>query len=99
MKKFFVCVFCEYEIHYCCDFSYLDEFGDICSDKVDKVFTCDGSHLMETIIRLISDNLCISFSYDDDTLFIEHFNPDNGIGADFTFTIKEVIKEKLKNGS
>lgn len=92
MKKNFVCVFLDYEIHYHCDYSYLDEYGDICSDKVDKVYTCDGSRLMESIIRLISDRLCISFSYDNNTLFIEHFNPDYGTSADYTITINEVVK-------
>lgn len=91
MKKNFVCVFYSYEVHYCCDFSYLDECGDFVSDKVDEVYTCDGGRLTETIIRLISDNLLISFAYDNDTLFVEHFDPNNGTGADYVITIKEVV--------
>ena len=47
---------------------------------------------METIIRLLSDNLFISFAYDNDTLFVEHFNSDNGTGAVYNITIKEVVK-------
>ena len=93
MKKNFVCVFCSYEIHYHCDFSYLDEYGDICSDKVDKVYTCEGGRLIETIISLISDNLLISFAYNNDTLFVEHFDPLNGTGADYTITINEAVKK------
>lgn len=92
MKKNFVCVFFSYEVHYRCNFSYLDECGDFVSDKVDKIYRCDGGRLMEDIIRLISDDLLISFAYDNDTLFVEHFNPDYGTGADYEITIKEVVK-------
>lgn len=87
-----VCVFCSYEIHFHCDYSYLDEYGDICSDKVDKVYTCEGGRLMKTIIRLISDNLLISFSYDNDTLFVEYFDPNYGTGANYMITINKVVK-------
>lgn len=91
MKKNFVCVFFSYEVHYRCNFSYLDECGDFVSDKVDEVYTFDGGCLMNTIIRLLSDNLLISFAYDNDTLFVEHFDPNNGTGADYEITIKEVV--------
>ena len=94
MKKFFVCVFFEYKVNYHCDYSYLAEYGDICSDKVDKVYTCDGSHLMQTIISLLSNKLLISFACNGDTFYIEHFNPDYGTGANFTIMIEKVIEEK-----
>lgn len=88
MKKF-ICVFGSYEVHYHCSYSSLDEEGDFCSDKIDEVYNCDGGHLMETIIRLLSDKLLISFSYDNGTLFVEHFNPDNGTGAVYEITINK----------
>ena len=47
---------------------------------------------MEIITRLIADCFLVSFSYDNGTLFVEHFNPDNGTGAVYEITIKEVVK-------
>ena len=47
---------------------------------------------MKTIIRLISDNLLISFSYDNDTLFVEYFDPNYGTGANYMITINKVVK-------
>lgn len=90
--KNFISVFGSYKVDYHCFFSYLDETGDFCYDNIDKVYSCDGVHLMETIIRLLSDNLLISFAYNNDILFVDHFNPDNGTGAVYNITIKEVVK-------
>lgn len=92
MKINFVNVFCSYEVHYVCHSCYRDEYGDFVSDNSDEVYTCSGERLMNTIIGLISDVFLCSFYYDNGTLFIEHFNPDNGTGADYVITIKEVVK-------
>lgn len=92
MKIDFVNVFSFYEVHYVCHSCYLDEFGDFVSDNSDEVYSCDGGRLMKIITCLIADCFLVDFSYDNGTLFVEHFNPDNGTGADYKITIKEVVK-------
>lgn len=89
MDKFSVCIFGDYNVHYICNYSYLDEEGDFFFDNIDKYYDCKGSDLLELIIRLISDRLFISFFCDSNSFFIEHFNPNDGTGADFTILIKK----------
>ena len=92
MKINFVNVFSFYEVHSVCRSCYLDEFGDFVSDNSDEVYTCDGGRLMEIITRFFADSFLVDFSYDNGTLFVERFNPDNGTGAVYNITIKEVVK-------
>lgn len=97
-----ISVYENYVVHYTCDYSYLDEEGDFAYDKVDKEFTYSGSSLLSLISGLLSDRHCISFRFRCGSLYVEHFNVDNGIFADYVLEY-EVYKseefKKHKNGS
>lgn len=93
MKKyFFVNVFSNYDVHYVCNSTVLDEDYDFVNEHFEEFYTWSGYCLINQVASLISDKSCISFYFCDDTLFVEFSNPDNGTGAYYVITIKEVKK-------
>ena len=89
MKKFSVDLSNDYEVHYVCNSTVLDEDYDFVNENFEELYFWSGYCLINQIVSLISDSSCISFCFAGDTLFVEHFNPDNGTGSDYTITIKK----------
>lgn len=88
-NTFSLCSFGSYEIEYTCIYSYLDEYGDFSDGKDEKHYSADGGQFMESIAKLMLDKDCISFDISENEIYIEHFNPHNGTGADYLFKIKK----------
>ncbi len=76
-----ISVYENYVVHYTCDYSYLDEEGDFAYDKVEKTFEFSGSSLFSLISSLLYDSFCVSFYFSAGSLYVEHFNVDNGTSA------------------
>lgn len=100
MNNFDINIYSSYKVDYFCNYSYIDEYGDICTDgKIEKKnIYYNGDILLNNIIDKIKDVYFISFSFNNNIIFINHFNPNNGTGSDIKFIIKKLsLEEESKN--
>lgn len=94
MNIFSICIFGNYNVNYLCKYSFLDEEGDFAFNEIKKSNqNVDGCTLMKRFLELLSNRDLILFSFSNNSLYIEHFNPHDGTGADYTITLEKVKEE------
>lgn len=87
-----ILVFNKYHLKYKCNYSYLDEYGDMKLGTTDYEGIVDGSDLIKTIVRLLDDDEFTDIDIKDNVIHIEQFNPMTGETADFTIECEEQEK-------
>lgn len=95
-----ICVFEKYQVKYTNHYSFISDYNDCdpngpiyTKDKYEFNKKLDGDSLIDIITKELQDSLTIDVNFQDNFIFIEKFNPDNG--TDSNIEIKfDLIKEK-----
>ena len=87
-------VFTKYKVKYTCKYSYINEDGDFRDDEAAWEHVLDGWSLIEHIIRLMNDVDFMRILATDKMIYIEHFNPNTGEPADYTYEFEETDEDE-----
>ena len=89
-KKPFLNVYCDYEVNYSCDYSFINEDGDFVNKTAKSTFTAEGGKLINIIAKLMLDCDCVDFGFYDNGIFISHFDVYSGESEKYYYEVKEV---------
>lgn len=87
---FEIVVFNTYNVDYKCEYTYIEEEGDYATDYVNEHLLMTGGELVEVFAERMKDAQCINCIFDNNTFESETFNPDNGTGAHYTYTLHPI---------
>jgi len=89
-----ICVMCEYEVHYVCEYSYIsDKIGDeyIFSDgNINETETLSGGRLIEMISNMLIDYDIFEFYPIENGYCFDCFSPSNGETCLKSLTFKRI---------
>lgn len=87
-------IFTKYKVKHTCDYSYVNEYGDFSDGHSEWEKVLDGYTFISKIFGHIGDDDFMRILTTEDTIYIEHFDPNSGETSDFKYVFEETDEDE-----